>query len=442
MTELNFTEQELKSIRAVHAPSATDDQFAVWIAHCKQRNLVPGQDVLLQIRTSKEWDPNIRARVPKANLVLVTTISALRKIAERTGKYGGPLPPEWVYLDLDGNPTIKSKVPLCVGKPKSANMAAPESPLGPTFQTPWAAIACIRRTDWSDPVQGIARFGAYAQTYGGNDEDGNKQVFLNQTWRTRGPEQLAKCAQAAAFREAFPETAGLYLEEELPTIPTETTPEPPKTLQGPAPTAVQAPAVNQTPAQPVADSRSENERVVNAVPVKPVSTPSAGSSASSKPDPATEGLPIKQPDPKKGTTVPEKSTDPRITEGLQKLKEEHKPITAEVDAFVESLTPINAPSQVYSAVPVQVNAAEPQPGDDEVPSTEERKALGAAMKERKLDPDALKDWIKNFVGATEVHFYKKMTRKQWREVNEKLDAAKAQGQAAIESLLGAKRLAD
>lgn len=428
--QISFTPDELRAIKSVYAPSATQEQFDVWLAHCKQRNLVPGQDVLLQIRFSNEWDPNVRAKVRKANLVLVTTISALRKIAERTGKYGGPQPPEWVYLDSNGQPTVTSKVPL-----PTAAKTAPDNPLGPTFLTPWAAMAWVYREGWKEPVQGIARFGAYAQTYTADGDDG-KKTYLNQTWRTRGPEQLAKCAQAAAFREAFPEISGLYIEEELSNDPEKVIEEskvvtPQATTTAAAPAPIVAPAINQAPVAPKQDTRPENGQQPAAV--SPL-TEELGKALATKPVPNLS------------TGVPEKSTpvDPRITEGLKRLADENQ-VKAQVSAFVDTLVPENDPKQADPVVPVQAEPAKPEPDladplteisnaaqDQEVPSKEELKKYGDNLKARKLDSDTLKVWLLKLTGATII---KKITRGQWKAAIEKLDAVTELGQAAVEGLL-------
>ena len=421
MTQLNFSPEELKSLRQVYAANATDDQFTVWLAHCKQRDLVPGQDVILQIRKSKEYDTELRAYVAKKNLVMVTTIGALRKIAERTGHYGGPLPPEWIYLDASGQPNVKSTIPLC--EPTKT-----DGILGPRWRVPWAVIARIKRKDWSDPVQGIARFGAYAQTYSSTGEDQEKTINLNQMWKTRGPEQLAKCAEAAAFREGFPETEGLYIPEELNNQepPEDKTPAP----TTPAPTVVATPQVNQVPAQPGTDSRPQNEQPVPA----PVTTvPSLVTVAYQLPPHVGSKAILPT-----GEIIA--AVDPRITEGLKKIAEESK-ITPATEAFVESLMPDNAPP-AEPAEPVQTGGGPELPDplteiatkaeDDAVPNKEELKAFGTNFKARKIDSELLKAWLLKFTGAPIV---KKVTRKQWKDAIAKLDAVTELGQAALDGLL-------
>jgi phage recombination protein Bet len=199
MPETTFTPEYLKSLRAEYASQATESQFRLWIEECKIRGLMPQRDVVLQIRGVSEYDSETRQKVFRKRAIYITTIQALRRLAERTGKYAGQLPSKWVYLDENGQPGIESDVPL----PENKDSAIPKRP--------WAAKASVLRTGFSNPVTVPARFEAYAQYF---TKDNRQQ--LNSTWANRGPEQLEKCAEALALRKAFPEElGGLYLQEEL-----------------------------------------------------------------------------------------------------------------------------------------------------------------------------------------------------------------------------------
>lgn len=198
-TEIVFTQEELDALKKEYASQASPEQFTLWIAECKRRGLVPQRDVVLQIRAVKEWDQESKQKIFKKKAVYITTIQALRKLAERTGKYAGQLPSMWVYLDGDGNPSIESDVPL----PETNSTQLP--------RRPWAAKASVERTGFKHPITVPARFEAYAQYF---STDGGQK--LNNTWENRGPEQLEKCAEALALRKAFPEElGGLYLQEEM-----------------------------------------------------------------------------------------------------------------------------------------------------------------------------------------------------------------------------------
>lgn len=199
MPEFNYTDAELKAMKNEYAKNASQQQFDLWIAECRNRGLAPVKDVVLQIRATKEWNPDTKTKEFVKKAVHITTIQALRKLAERTGKYAGQLPSIWVYLDEAGNPGILSDVPL----PAQGSSKEP--------RRPWVAKASVVRKGFDHPITVPARFEAYAQYF----SDGSSQS-LNSTWANRGPEQLEKCAEALALRKAFPEElGGLYLQEEF-----------------------------------------------------------------------------------------------------------------------------------------------------------------------------------------------------------------------------------
>jgi hypothetical protein len=82
-------------------------------------------------------------------------------------------------------------------------------------------------------------------------------------WVRRGPEQLAKCAEAASRRVAYPEELGsFYLSEEFQREDAENTPPPvdtPTQPVAPAPQPVAVPAVNHAPATPTNDPRPDEK---------------------------------------------------------------------------------------------------------------------------------------------------------------------------------------
>lgn len=272
---MEFTPEYLKSLKNEYAGNASDSQFELWVQECQMRNLMPVKDVVLQIRAVKEWDPVSKQKVFKQKAIYITTIQALRKLAERTQKYAGQLPSKWIYLDDEGWPTIVSEIPL----PSKGSTTHP--------QIPWAAKVSVLRKGFDTPIIVPARFEAYAQYFKVDD----KQV-LNSTWATRGPEQLEKCAEALALRKAFPEElGGLYLNEELKdeedfqvvaSAPAEPMPEPKPKKE---PKKKEMPSVEVAPLEPVRnpDSRAEfpfgnnspeTEKTDPIVPVREVSAAS------------------------------------------------------------------------------------------------------------------------------------------------------------------------
>jgi hypothetical protein len=189
---MEMSEQDLKDLRTAN-PQASDEQFRMWLSECRMRGAIPGKDIFLQIRSSKEWDEEKKTKVWKKKALYITSVGFLRTIAERSKMYAGQLPPVWVYLDDNGLPTIESKFAL-QGK------------------HPYAVQVAILRKGWDHALTVAARWDAYAQKY--KDGDAEK---LTPTWALRGPEQLEKCAETLALRKAFPEEcSGVYVPEELP----------------------------------------------------------------------------------------------------------------------------------------------------------------------------------------------------------------------------------
>lgn len=246
MTTIDFTETELLALKKEHAANATDEQFALWIAECRTRNLAPVRDIIMQIRTSEEWDPEVGAKVKKKKSIYIVTIGAKRKIANATGLYAGQLPTKWIYLDSKNQPTIESEIPL----PDPAN---PMLPL-----EPWAVRTSILRTGFQAPLTVVSRFGAYCQTFKRNGE-----VQLTAMWSANGRscEMLEKCGESSCLTRAFPsELSGLYIAEELQKddVVLDTPPAEVKLTE--APKAAVVPTVNHVPATPTNEPRPEEKQ--------------------------------------------------------------------------------------------------------------------------------------------------------------------------------------
>src|SRR5690349_585281 len=91
-TEREFSPEELRAIREVYAPGSTDAQFAVFVAECKRRKLMPGRQVYFTLRKTWEFDPVLKKSVPVTKPVYMSSIDAFRTIAQRTGQYAGQKP--------------------------------------------------------------------------------------------------------------------------------------------------------------------------------------------------------------------------------------------------------------------------------------------------------------------------------------------------------------
>jgi len=162
------------------APGLSKPQLALFVQVCNRVRLDPFARQIYAI-VRQEWDAETRTKKPR--MTIQTGIDGYRTIAERTGESDGGTLHEWcgpdgVWCDVW---------------------------LGD--EPPAAARATVHRKG-RKPTTAIARWGAYAQT----KQDGS----ATKMWAQRGPEQLAKCAEALALRTAFPDTMeGIYTSEEM-----------------------------------------------------------------------------------------------------------------------------------------------------------------------------------------------------------------------------------
>jgi hypothetical protein len=216
MTEsLVFTTAENKAYRDLYGKDATDSQWQIFLSECQRRRLIPGIHVIFQLRNSSEWDQQLQQVLTVKRVAFITTINALRLIAERGAKYEGHEPFKYIYTNEEGKPLSGVDIP--------------------EGRVPHAVSVEGYRKDWKKPLMYVARYDAYVQL----KKKGNVEVptFM---WEKRGEEQLAKCAEAGMLRTLAPEECGnLYIEEEMPLeivqAPASQQPvQPPKPLESPA----------------------------------------------------------------------------------------------------------------------------------------------------------------------------------------------------------------
>jgi hypothetical protein len=218
MEPFKFSPEQRETYRAEHAPNATDAQWSFFIAECERRQLIPGVHVVFKLKLVDEWRPALSSWVKVAKVVLITTVNALRLIAERTGKFEGYGNTMYHYLEGTTD-AIERNIPVN-GKLFGVSVEG-------------------YRAGWKKPVFFFARFDAYAQ----KKDDGT----LTSMWETRGPEQNAKCAEAGMLRMIAPEECGgLYIAEEFDkdTVLEKSTSVP---VSATLPEARVAPVVNQEP---------------------------------------------------------------------------------------------------------------------------------------------------------------------------------------------------
>ena len=176
-TGVSFTEEDIQVIKdAVLPREASNAELKLFLAQCKRTGLDP-------------LSRQIYAFMSKGKLTIGTSIDGARVIAERSGKYAGQVGPYWC-----GEDGVWKDVWL-----------SPSPPL--------AARVGILRTDFKEPMWGIATFEGYKQQY----YDRERQCWkLSGQWEKNSPNQMAKCAEALAMRKTFPnDLSGLYAEEEL-----------------------------------------------------------------------------------------------------------------------------------------------------------------------------------------------------------------------------------
>lgn len=192
-TTKRWTPAQIKLIKNTFAVGASDDELDLFLSVCGRTGLDPFTG---QIHFVKRWSSARKAEVGSFQI----GIGGFRLISQRTGKDRGRLGPWW--CGQDGN--------------------WKEMWLSP--QPPVAAKVGVRHADFEDPIFEVARWDACIQT----KKDGTANSF----WTIRGPEQLAKCAEAAVRRAAFPqELSDMYADEEGPMMdrlaePDEITPRP------------------------------------------------------------------------------------------------------------------------------------------------------------------------------------------------------------------------
>ena len=174
---MTFDREQVELLKSTICKGATDNELRLFLEVCKAKNMDPFSK---QIYAIKRWDPEAQREV----MTFQVGIDGFRAKADSTGLYEGQADPEWCGPDGAWKDVWLSSDP------------------------PRAARVKIFRTGFKQPMTGIASYSEYVQT--------KKDGTPNSVWKKSPANQLAKCAEALAFRKAFPEQlGGLYSEDEM-----------------------------------------------------------------------------------------------------------------------------------------------------------------------------------------------------------------------------------
>ena len=175
---MTFTPEQVQLIkRTICRPrkrEATTDELALFVGQCKRTGLDPFSK---QIYAIFRWNGQVKDEM----MTVQTAIDGFRVIAERTRSYLGKAGTYWCGKDGQWSEVWLAKEP-----PAAAKVVVRKLVAGHVART--AAVA-----HWSE----------YADT-------------SSPMWKSMPANQLAKCAEALALRQAFPnDLSGLYTADEM-----------------------------------------------------------------------------------------------------------------------------------------------------------------------------------------------------------------------------------
>lgn len=167
LVQKDFPPEKVELIKRMVAPTATDDELALFLYQAQRTGLDPlARQIVFNKFNSKNG--------PKMSII--TSIDGYRLCADRTGKYAG-----------NDDPTFEGEI---------ERIKAPER----ASVTVYKLVGGIRC-----PFTATARWSEY---YPGDDKG-----FM---WKKMPYLMLGKCAEALALRKAFPaELSGIYTDTEM-----------------------------------------------------------------------------------------------------------------------------------------------------------------------------------------------------------------------------------
>jgi phage recombination protein Bet len=176
---VHWNDQQVEVLRGLIAPGVSDSEFVLFGQVCQRTGLDPFARQIYAI-TRNVYNRETKRKEPK--MTIQVSIDGLRLIADRSGQYAGS---ETLWCGPDGKWV---DVWLKPGPPAAAKTTVWKNGSDRTFI-------------------GVARFGAYCQSY-----DGKPQGL----WDSMPDVMIGKCSEALALRKAFPaDMSGLYTREEM-----------------------------------------------------------------------------------------------------------------------------------------------------------------------------------------------------------------------------------
>ena len=174
--QIMFDDFQLAALKQLGLDKATPGDLAVYLHYCQRTNMDPFARQIYMIER-------------KGKQSIQMGIDGFRIIAQRSNEYRGQTPVAWC-----GEDGVWKDVWLEKSPPKAARVG-------------------VKRQGFDEPLYAVALWDSYAPYY---FDTTSKQLELGVMWKTHGPGQIAKCAEALALRKAFPnDLSGIYTDDEL-----------------------------------------------------------------------------------------------------------------------------------------------------------------------------------------------------------------------------------
>jgi phage recombination protein Bet len=171
-----WTETQKAALAQIGLDKAPDADLSVFLHYCQRTGMDP---FTKQIYMIGRWD----GKEQRTKYTIQMAIDGFRIIAERSRQYIGQTEPLWCGPDGVWRDVWTFAEP------------------------PVAAKIGVLRHGWPAPTYAVAHFKEFAAKYGNS---------LTAMWQQMPANQIAKCAEAAALRKAFPhDLSGIYIPEEM-----------------------------------------------------------------------------------------------------------------------------------------------------------------------------------------------------------------------------------